>query len=877
MRCLQYYLRYCILSALLILAPAVALGATCTFGSGVSTIGPINTETGVGSDCSPITADDTIVCGSGCVLSVTDDIILDGSGSNATCIQVTNGGSLTIDVSDHATAADTIGIETFEGCSVGSYGNVSLYVDSDSSLTIQGGWLQNGEDATPAIVTDDVGDNWTIWTIDEIDPCDSDCGSYPNLLCFDYSDARSNVDSGEIGESHIDHSIGAITAGEMQIRMLDLDSNGRVPPEWPRTYPIASVDSTGPAYSICIDTRELGWETGGYRTEALTGYTTTKRLIVSATTAAAASVGDTCINLTAPVLNGDGDYVGRWLRPDGESDSPYLIVHSTDGVDCDGGGTADAVYIPDETPIHTAISNGGDVTIDYGFARGQAYAVSAPVIISGSDNAGLSDADQKVVIEGIANLNGVEIHGAGELRFNGATLQTCKDIHTRDTGTDGYAAIAFEDVAGVTCSNISTMGGDGSTQGSTGQSSAVLFDDVTGAVTINGGSFRYFGDGGFITSGTTTTGAVIGKRLKFESILSDATNSGPLEFGSDDLARVSLSDVTMSDAVIGTSGHTVVAGDNPVYIDRLSVYGQADGSMGYGAGLKINNYYAYWVFSAITGVRTGLSNVLPSYVDNFETYHLRATAAIVGINTDESHVRNFLLYDVITAEDQNGIFQIGKGSNSYNGIIWDSDSSHANCIGGSTCNVVKGTFDGDTDTDDIFSHITIGWTPGNTTTFSGAWIEAAGIASEDKFTFGSIGIFNMDNAIKSSGTNYAFSGTGGFNTAMGDGTVVWDGPLCMQGNVATGGGTVEYHDAASAFLTAATADNLIRGYMHPSFEDMNNMDFSFARGSLAEQKSCGAMNGNQAPGVNRNVMQFGFGMMHAGNSWHMIISNSSVY
>jgi len=602
-----------ILVSLLFLWASVAWGANedCTIAASAQDWGDITTLSPT-ANCSdkaaPPDNDDIVKVPDGAIVDVIADVAFGADGSG---IEVLSGGTLSADVT---AVGDAIVITLFDGqdTNPGALGQVALWGEAGSTITLQGGYLERNVDATPTLVETVSEDKGNIWTVDLATTCDpgdentvggelggqEDCadGDEEKLFTLAYTDTRNNPEQTN-ADNFLEESVTAIATDYLVYFITGMDAG--------HVYSIESVDSTAATYNITLDVHQIP---AGYTNDA---FPLAMRNQVLLTTEDAGQKGDTCIESDGSVIAADGDLVGACAyfydaAGDNGWSRPLRITKVLNAEDCTGAGGNDAFYFAAESPLLADIPDAAQVVISPTcIARGDKFAVLAPVILS--CEASRADGECKMVFEGDVTLHGVLIDGSGQVLFDGANADI-DTLHVRSAGEDGVAAIKFTTMTNVDMSCSSVVGGPKADDGN-----GIEFADISGHTILTDVATRYIGGDNFYTSGSAM-GTAKFERISCERIgyVGVASGDGCLDAAAK-WSRIGIVDLFFADASVGENGSVLTTGNTPATVNGIAIYGQTEGGLS-----KKNSSYNMEVYSLFgRGIVGSRSLSTGSWADKF--------------------------------------------------------------------------------------------------------------------------------------------------------------------------------------------------------------------------------------------------------------------
>lgn len=809
-------IRYCILSALLVLAPAVALAQdTITFGVGYTAMDTDYTMYGAGASGGTPSADDTFVVPNGAYVVIMGDVQADGATQGW---QIQSGGHVMMSALFGYPGSPKI-YEHQEGR--GSPAR-SLYEMAGSELELQGCYVEIGP-ASPQCVGYHSATNNTTGTVGNVGACDGaagvvgDCGADPEKFTLHYAEV-GGVDGQEIAAA-----LALVTADETELCFYDPDSNDDYKPALTgQCFTVIATDAVDPS-SITIDITQPG----NAPSAEFNGYTEAMRQQYALNIYADAAQGATCVEVDAGVIAADGDYKGRPFRIEG-SGYPILIKNSLDQTDCSGSDTSggdaqDSIYFSERAPLPEAVADEDDASIDIMARRGDPFFLMNPVIFK--DETAAED-DGIMRFSGESIFDGVVWNGNGKLDFWDGTLTRLDDIVIRNCGLQDAACLELDDYGNIDSHFIMISGG----HSATGEALPILIEDAPGTVRMTDITCLYGGDYCISSNSGDTTEGFIGRNIS--SLYADPGGN----------ASGAFSD---ADAVFSSSKLT-----NVTCIDGSA----ADGFCVEGSDTKLVDARNVVDFASSERISTGLmTHVRNLLVDGLTT---DATAALfsnvhrceITDVTDVSFAgaEKFNSRGLYTMEDcifrrpftnQSDLFENGYGNINRNVVVIDPDTSSGSCA--SRCGVFTFWGDSDSDTHDILSYITITTSPGFVSTFNVGVDIASGISSEDD-----AGIYGGSWLVDGFDSDGATAGYALY--ILGAAIVKWDfqyGDVCATGNS---------HTTAWLDITAESEDEwAILGQLHRGISASFADEYSYllTPGSLVAEKKCGAKTGTNAPGL----------------------------
>jgi hypothetical protein len=315
----------------------------------------------------------------------TFDAVTSGTGIHVQC-----GSSLTAEVASGATTDLAIVLpigDTFTG--LAATADVGLRVDSGGTVTMKGRRLSL-DTLVPTLEVEQT--DGTQWTVGQVVPCFNTaapsttpgaCATYGQYEGWFYDDLKTFVvPSGctNCPAPYWSASMAAISPADDVIRFYDpsFGRAERIARDVFASYEIVSVDTTSGAGWIVVDIRhgEIDQD----------GFPFTRRDITSTTLAAAATKGDTTLEISAAFMaaGSELDYGGRCVRlSDGSGDPigpPYHIMHIVDASDAPTAN--DEIRLLDTRGVRHDLASGQIVWLDYCHTEGDIFEIIRPVRVS---------------------------------------------------------------------------------------------------------------------------------------------------------------------------------------------------------------------------------------------------------------------------------------------------------------------------------------------------------------------------------------------------------------------------------------------------------------------------------------------------------------
>ena len=359
---------------LLLLLPSVSRAAVCS-----STASFVWTGIGSGSwSCGPGGAGDSYLIGAGHVVTIAGDIVQ--SASSSAGISVSSGGAL-------------VGL--------GSYtlalGGAGLVCQAGSVCQLEGAGFREPDASLPDLAAELSADRY--WHVQEIVHC---------------PDASGVSACGAGGADHVlrlrfpDGAPGGtarIGPGDVLCFGAPVPEDAAPGPDAGFCYEVVNDPGAGGSSDIDIDVRQ----SPGVRDAA--GYPLAWRTLRASAVRDAGGVatGARTVTVGAGVLAASHQLVGRWLRFADAAGRPepraYKIMRTVDG-----GAGDDVVTIGDSRGFTHGAPQGRAVWIDYGWSRGDAFYVYAPLRIR---SATPTETDSQLRLAGSATIRRVLLDGLG--------------------------------------------------------------------------------------------------------------------------------------------------------------------------------------------------------------------------------------------------------------------------------------------------------------------------------------------------------------------------------------------------------------------------------------------------------------------------------
>ncbi|MCC6641931.1 MAG: hypothetical protein IT386_12295 [Deltaproteobacteria bacterium] len=359
--------------ALLVLLPSAADAAVCT-----STASFVWTSIGSGSwSCGSGGAEDSYVIGAGHTVQIAGSLTQSGSSAGIT---VASGGTLTV-----------------SGRYVLTLGGAGLVCQPSSLCQLEGAGFREPDAERPDLAAELSAGR--VWNVQQIVHC---------------PDATGSSACGTGGADHVlrlRFPEGA-PGGTSRIEPGDvLCFGGPVPEETTPgadagfCYEVVNDPGDGGSTDIDIDVRQ----SPGGRDSA--GYPFAWRTLRASTVrdASGVSTGDRAVMVGDTVLSASHQLVGRWLRFADGAGSPepraYKIMSTLDG-----GAGDDVITIGDARGVTHAAPQGRTVWIDYGWSRGDAFYVYAPLRIQSATS---TETDSQLRLAGNVSVRRALFDGLG--------------------------------------------------------------------------------------------------------------------------------------------------------------------------------------------------------------------------------------------------------------------------------------------------------------------------------------------------------------------------------------------------------------------------------------------------------------------------------
>ncbi len=880
---------------LLLVVPSVVFGAgeLCTLGSSESLDwGPIGLITSNGGNCEEAArvpdGDDIIIIPDGSVVTLIDDIVFIAAGAALEC---QDGGTINFSavaaLAGASTGEGAIGIRLWDGNDAryppgAVEDDVAIYIHPGCTVNSAPGYVEWGQSTagSPTLSATHTSTNDTTFVWGETDPCDVsvDCAATTNLLCSVWTDVRYQpavTQADSEGDHFLDESIGtAVAAGVGYYEACFKEGS----PEHPWCYSIVNASYAAGVSRMCIDVDQPSWDRTSDSLDKPFADRNLKFMNGSAGTALAnpAVPGDWCIDVAAATFAADGDYAGRWFRywDDGDSEHhnpPKKIARTYNDLTCaKTTGTHDSIEFATENAFKEAWATAStDATIDYGINEGNEFTVVAGLHISVHD-AGCPGActvpvgSGKVLIESTdLELSGVFIAGSGETRLTTVT-DPIGCLHIREGGDAAtpLPALHFLDTGNPTIDCGTIMG----TDVVTGGADMLSFEDTTGRCQVNDFAFRY-GGVPFVHAGTANCALQV-ERIKFQYEGDVSTGDNLIFANTNGFSSVRGEDIELTQATDGnplTGAAFRSLSAVPMNLNRVVAWGMVDGGIvnqgdaAYNHLTTISNLLLRG--ASLTGFVGASRSLLPNRLDNCDIQNIEMSSGgtIAALVQDTDGVGTSVtdcIFDNIET-DAAKLIILGYVNDLpvefSNNIFWDMQQTAATGDG----SIVSLWEPNDAGVIQNFENLTFGWSPGVVHDWINSFeiIANAGHALEDSFNIGDLLFHNSVNDTDAAGNNYFLDVLTGMMATATD-----PGEFCFNGGSSTGGAT--FADLSN--IAEFTETSLSRGEAWPQFNNEAGGDYTLVRGSFIEEKGCGALTGNQAPGIVRGQqaqwMQMGSGL-----------------
>lgn len=678
--------------------------ATCTMDPGAVSWGPIGTLTGDCVEGGSPGADDNVVAQDGTIVNIIDDITYDTDGSS---LELQAGSKLTIDIPTLEQIVTIHFMDGQDGISVGgtSYDSVALWEEAGAEMDLQAAYLTYGLQ-TPLWQTEVATDNHTIWTVDQISPCDladpntsiasgiggsGDCdtGTEKYGLSIVYSNPRNNPEDGNTGENYLHESINELTAKMLVCFTSGMDRNS--------CYSIGAIDGEADNYAISLRVMQLIQPD-----EAAIDYVAfpkAKRQQLLVDPMNAASKGDTCVDFDdtgTDWIAAKGDYVGAcayfydssgingWPRP-------MPIARSLDDVDCDGAAGDDSVWFPEGIPFDLA-ANSKMVISPTCFGQGDKfYVMAAPVFEVEDGNGEWTLADGKILLEGTNTIRGTVIDSAGQVLCEGCSLNA-DDLRIFNTGGNGVAPLRFRNTADAQLSCSSIVGGP-----QTDDADGVTFYGVSGLTKLTDFSVRYCGG----TAIASVTGSAMGP-ARFERVKIERAGKAVMS-GTETIINVVEStwsdvlfrDLMISDPTSGTSDYILQSVGVRTDVQGAAIRGQVQGGIVRASAtdvIQLWNILADQIDTTIAAGKTWMGSFLRFAEIYNVTLSMGNNAGIMGTSTDTLIpilISNSVFSKMTTTSNVLVWGHGGAGVTLQDNLYYNIDSTNTDCTDGTGCAMVN--------------------------------------------------------------------------------------------------------------------------------------------------------------------------------------------